>query len=106
MKSLLTPGLIRKDVSYVKQKTGIETYKGPKDAADLAIVLEMIEKLDLSSTVPADKLIEEELRKRALMFIENFEKDEKNKLKLLKKPENILSRKITSRRRLSHEGTC
>ncbi|MFY9638770.1 MAG: dihydropteroate synthase-like protein, partial [Methanobacterium sp.] len=65
---IITPGLIRKDVSYVKQKTGIETYKGPKDAADLAIVLEMIEKLDLSPTMPADKLIEEELRKRALMF--------------------------------------
>ena len=91
---ILTPGLIRKDVSYVKQKTGIETYKGPKDAADLAIVLEMIDKLDLSPTVPADKLIEEELRKRAMMFIENFEQDGENKLKLLKKPENILVGKL------------
>ena len=91
---IITPGLIRKDVSYVKQKTGIETYKGPKDAADLAIVLEMIEKLDLSPTIPADKLIEEELRKRALMFIENFEKDDKNKLNLLEKPENILIGKL------------
>ena len=91
---ILTPGVIRKDVSYVKQKTGIETYKGPKDAADLAIVLEMIDKLDLSPTVPADKLIEEELRKRAMMFIENFEQDGENKLKLLKKPENILVGKL------------
>jgi dihydropteroate synthase-like protein len=87
---ILTPGLIRKDVSYITDKTGIETYKGPTDAADLAIVLEMIDQLDLSSTVPADKLIEEELRKRAVLFIENFEQNEKNKLKLLKKPENIL----------------
>ena len=87
---ILTPGLIRKDVSYITDKTGVKTYKGPTDAADLAIVLEMIDKLDLSSTVPADKLIEEELRKRAFLFIENFEKDEKNNLKLLKKPENIL----------------
>jgi dihydropteroate synthase-like protein len=91
---IITPGLIRKDVSYVKQETGIETYKGPKDAADLAIVLEMIDKLDLSPTIPADKLIEEELRKRALLFIENFEKDDKNKLNLLKKPENILVGKL------------
>lgn len=87
---ILTPGLIRKDVSYVTDKTSIQTYKGPTDAADLAIVLEMIDKLDMSSTVPADKLIEEELRKRALLFIENFEQNENNKLKLLKKPENIL----------------
>ena len=32
--------------SYVKEKTGIKTYKGPTEAADLAIVLEMIEKLE------------------------------------------------------------
>ncbi|MGB7968250.1 MAG: dihydropteroate synthase-like protein [Methanobacterium sp.] len=87
---ILTPGLIRKDVSHITNETGIKTYKGPTDAADLAIVLEMIDKLDLSPNVPADKLIEEELRKHALLFIENFEQDKENKLKLLKKPENIL----------------
>jgi dihydropteroate synthase-like protein len=87
---ILTPGLIRKDVKYITDKTGVPTYKGPTNAADLGIVLEMIDELDLSSTVPADKLIEEELRKRAILFIENFEKNEENNKKLLKKPENIL----------------
>ncbi|HEY0196644.1 MAG TPA: dihydropteroate synthase-like protein [Methanobacterium sp.] len=87
---ILTPGLIRKDVTPVKEKTGISTYKGPKDAADLPVVLEMIEKLELSPEIPADKLIEDELKKRALKFIENFENDDKSVKKLLKKPENIL----------------
>ncbi|MCE5214348.1 MAG: dihydropteroate synthase, partial [Methanobacterium sp.] len=87
---IITPGLIKKDVSTVEEKIGIPTYKGPKDAADLPVVLEMIEKLKLSSKIPADKLIEDELRKRALEFIENFEKDQKNVNKLLKKPENIM----------------
>ncbi len=87
---IITPGLIRKDVSPVKDKIGIATYKGPKDAADLPVVLEMIEKLKLSSQIPADKLIEDELRKRALEFIENFENDQKTIKKLLKSPENIL----------------
>jgi len=87
---ILTPGLIRKDVSSVEDKTGIPTFKGPKDAADLPVVLEIIEKLELSPKIPADKLIEDELKKRALDFIDNFEKDEKNVNKLLKKPENIL----------------
>ncbi len=91
---ILTPGLIRKDVSYIKEKTNIKTYKGPKDAADLAIVLEMLDKIDLSTMIPADKLIEDELRKRALKFIEDFEQNEENKLKLLKKPENILVGKL------------
>lgn len=87
---IITPGLIRKDVSLIGEKTGISTYKGPKDAADLNIILEMIDELELSPEIPADKLIEEELKKRALEFIENFEKDEKVIKKLLKKPENIL----------------
>ncbi len=91
---ILTPGLIRKDVSYVKEKTGIDTYKGPKDAADLAIVIEMIDKLELSPRIPADKLIEDELRERALKFINDFESNEKTKLKLLNKPENILVGKL------------
>lgn len=88
--AIITPGLIRKDVSPVKDMMGIPTYKGPKDAADLPVVLEMIEKLDLSSKTPADKLIEDELRRRALDFIDNFQKDEKNVKKLLKRPENIM----------------
>lgn len=87
---IITPGLIRKDVSLIGEKTGIPTYKGPKDAADLNIILEMIDELELSPKIPADKLIEEELKKRALEFIENFEKDEKITKKLLKKPENII----------------
>ncbi|MGC9517501.1 MAG: dihydropteroate synthase-like protein [Methanomicrobiales archaeon] len=86
---ILTPGLIRKDVDLVKEKTGIPTFKGPKDAADLKIVIDMIEKLDLSTKTPADKLIEDELRKKALEFIDNFENDIKNRKKLLKKPQNI-----------------
>ena len=87
---ILTPGLIRKDVKYITDKTGVATYKGPTNAADLGIVLEMIDELELSSTVPADKLIEEELRKHAILFIENFEQNKENNKRLLKKPENIL----------------
>ena len=87
---IITPGLIRKDVGLVEEKTGIPTYKGPKDAADLPVVLEMIEKLELSSQIPADKLIEDELRQRALKFIDEFENNEVNVKKLLKKPENIM----------------
>ena len=56
---IITPGLIRKDVSYVGEVTGIPTYKGSTDAADLGVVLEMLDKIDLSSKKPADKLIED-----------------------------------------------
>ncbi len=86
---IITPGLLRKDVSPINDKKGIPTFKGPKDAADLGVVLEMMEKLELSPKIPADKLIEDELKRRALEFIDNFENDHKNVQKLLRKPENI-----------------
>jgi dihydropteroate synthase-like protein len=87
---IIVPGLIRKDVSEIELETGIPTYKGSTNAADLNIVLDMAEELELSPKKPADKLIEEELQKRALKFIEDFENNIKNTKKLLKKPENIL----------------
>ena len=87
---IITPGLIRKDVSPIKDELGISAYKGSTDAADLDIVLEMVDKLDLSPKKSADKLIEEEQRKRALKYIEDFEGNQENTEKLLQKPENIL----------------
>jgi dihydropteroate synthase-like protein len=87
---IIVPGLIRKDVSEIELETGIPTYKGSTNAADLNIVLDMANELELSPKKPADKLIEEELQKRALKFIQDFENDRKNTKKLLKKPENIL----------------
>lgn len=87
---IITPGLIRKDISPITKEIGIPAYKGSTDAAYLDIVLEMVENLDLSTKKSADKLIEEEQRKRALKFISDFEEDTKNRKKLLKKPGNIL----------------
>jgi Dihydropteroate synthase and related enzymes len=87
---ILTPGLIRKDVSPISDKFGIPTYKGSTDAADLDIVLEMVDKLDLSTKKSADKLIEEEQRRRALKYIADYENDQEKVKELLKKPGNIL----------------
>ncbi len=87
---IIIPGLIRKDATYIQEKTGIPSFKGPTDAADLDIVLDLLEELELSPKTSADKLIEEEQRRKALEFIENFEKDENLIKKLLKKDENIL----------------
>ena len=46
---IITPGLVRKDVKYVEEVTGIPTYKGATDAADLGVVLEMLDEINLSS---------------------------------------------------------
>lgn len=91
---ILIPGLIPRDASIITKETGIPTYKGPTDAADLPIVLDLLDKLNLSPKKAADRLIEEEQRKRALKFIKDFEEDEEKREKLLKKDENILVGKL------------
>ena len=87
---ILVPGLIKKGTKEITKELGIPTFKGSTDGADLAMVLNLIGSIDLSEDKPADKLIEEEKRKEAFKFIEEFENDEDNIRELLKKPNNIL----------------
>ena len=93
---ILVPGLIKKGTKEITKEVGIPTFKGSTDGADLAMVLDLIEKIELSQTTPADKLINEEKRKQALKFIEDFENDTETIEKLLEKPNNILIRNITN----------
>ena len=87
---ILVPGLIKKDSTEITKELGIPTFKGSTDCADLAMVIEVIDDVELSETMPADKLIEDKKREEALKFIEEFENDEKQINELLKKPNNIL----------------
>jgi dihydropteroate synthase-like protein len=84
---ILVPGLTRGDTSLISQTTGIPTFKGPRYAADLPIILDSLCEVQLSTTVPADDLIREKLRQQAFQEIE---KTEKNRNELLKKPGNML----------------
>lgn len=91
---ILVPGLIKKGTSQIAEELGIPTFKGSTDGADLAMVINLLDKIKLSQDKPADKLIEDEKRKEALKFIEDFENDEENKKRLLAKPNNILIRNL------------
>lgn len=91
---ILVPGLMKKGTSQIAEEIGIPTFKGSTDGADLAMVINLLDKIKLSQDKPADKLIEEEKKKEALKFIENFENDQENKEKLLLKPNNILIRNL------------
>jgi len=88
---ILSPGLMRKATDEIANELGIPTFKGPTDAADLGMVLDLIGNTNfkLSTTKTADSLIEEEKRKNALKFIEDFEANNEVREKLLKKPNNI-----------------
>lgn len=91
---VLIPGLIKKDTEIITKETGIPAFKGSTDAADLSTVLDVIGEIKLSTKTSADRLIQEQQRKKALQFIEDYENDQKNIEKLLKKPDNIKVRNL------------
>ena len=91
---ILVPGLIRKDTFLIAEEFNIPCYKASTDAADLAMVLDLVDDLELSQSTPADKLIIEEKKKQALKFIEDFENDIEKRDELLKKENNILVRNL------------
>lgn len=91
---ILVPGLIRKDTFLIAEEFKIPCYKASTDAADLAMVLDLVDDLELSQSTPADKLIIEEKKKQALKFIEDFENDMEKRDELLKKKNNILVRNL------------
>ncbi len=91
---ILVPGLIKKDTSEITSSLGIPTFKGPTDGADIAMVINLLNSINLSTSKPADKLIQEQKRKEALKFIDEFENNKKLKNELLKKPNNIVVRNL------------
>lgn len=84
---ILVPGLVRGDTAALTQATGIPAFKGPRYAADLPTVLDLIGKVQLSTTVPACELLREILAEKALQEIQ---KTEAQREELLKKPGSML----------------
>jgi len=71
--SIIIPGLVKGDASKVAEKTGVRCWKGPKNAADLPQTLNMIGRVRLSTTRPADEILGEATRREVeatLMRIE------------------------------------
>ena len=84
---ILVPGLIRGDTSIIADSIGVPTFKGPRYAADLPVVLDAIGHVQLSTVTPACDLLREELQQKALRELDAVEK---NRDVLLKNPGNML----------------
>ncbi|MCP8321175.1 MAG: dihydropteroate synthase-like protein [archaeon] len=87
---VIIPGLVSGDTSSIDE-VGIPAFKGPRYAADIPLVLDMIEKVKLSKTLPADSLLKEELRRRA---IEEIKAVDKRKEELMRNPWNMLIKNL------------
>lgn len=62
---MIVPGLVKGDLSAVERKTGIKTYLGTESLADLELLLDHLGDIKMSKTVPACKLLREQLKKKA-----------------------------------------
>ncbi|WNZ29401.1 MAG: dihydropteroate synthase-like protein [Candidatus Bathyarchaeota archaeon] len=89
--AILVPGLILGDTTVVSDATGVPAFKGPRYAADLPIVLDSMEKLELSTVTPACDLLREELQRKALQQLDLVEL---NKELLLKNPGNMVIKNL------------
>ena len=61
---IVLPGSIDGDLSVIEEATSIPTYKGPLHSADLPLVLS--EDIQLSKTIPANELVQDKLRQKAV----------------------------------------
>lgn len=87
---IIIPGLISGDVSVIDQ-IGIPAFKGPRYVADMPLALDLIGKVKLSKILPADDLLKEEFRRRA---VEEIKAVDKRKGELLKSPWNMLIKNL------------
>ena len=61
---VLVPGKFRGDVASLEKKFELPFYRGPVHDSDIPLVLTNLEEFQLSQSVPADRLLQEMLRKR------------------------------------------
>lgn len=70
---ILLPGLCFGDLEVVEKAVGVPVYKGPKYAADLPAVLNLVGSVTLSKTIPACELLSSRLRVEAEAYIKECE---------------------------------
>ncbi|MCW4028967.1 MAG: dihydropteroate synthase-like protein [Candidatus Bathyarchaeota archaeon] len=83
---ILTPGQMPHNTQPITDALHIPTYKGPRYAADLPVVLDALGKVTLSTVVPACDLMREKVKEAAL---QELKKTETNKETLLQTPGNL-----------------
>lgn len=72
---ILLPGLCFGDLDIVEKAVGVPVFKGPKYAADLPVVLNLIDSFPLSKTVPACELLSTRLKVEVDSYIRRREEE-------------------------------
>jgi dihydropteroate synthase-like protein len=62
---VIVSGMCTASFADVERATGVPVYRGPRHAADLALILPMLDTITLSRTLPADEFLAERRREEA-----------------------------------------
>jgi len=96
--TVIIPGMTEIDIKKARKKLDTEIIKGPKFAADIPIILDNFEELDLSKEAPADEFLKKSASKRVEKLIsksrENYEgKSDPNNFEVGKGSSSVLAGK-------------
>ncbi len=81
--TIIIPGGVRGDVSVIQEKLGIPVWKGSRNLVDLPFVLEKVSAgMELSPKIPADELLEDEIKKEIEKELEKVYKPEKFSMRI------------------------
>ncbi len=72
---VIVPGMCTASFEKLERDTGIPICRGPRHAADLALILPMIDTISLSRTVPADEFLTAKKAGDAMYRVEQQEQD-------------------------------
>jgi dihydropteroate synthase-like protein len=72
---VIVSGMCTASFDLVEHETGVPVFRGPRHAADLAIILPLIGKVSLSRTVPADEFLTQQRAADATARIETLEQE-------------------------------
>ncbi|MDD1687350.1 dihydropteroate synthase-like protein [Methanoregula sp.] len=72
---VIVPGMSTASFEQVERESGVPVYRGPRHAADLAMILPRIGTIPLSRTVPADEFFTSQRAQEAMARVEAMERD-------------------------------
>lgn len=87
---IITPGLMQQSSDEIQKQLNIPSYKGPTNAADITLTLDILDNITLSTSKPANILIRNKQYENAMDIINNYSADKEKIEKLLEKDSNIL----------------
>jgi dihydropteroate synthase-like protein len=72
---VIISGMCTASFDHVERETGVPVYRGPRHAADLTLILPLLDTIPLSRTVPADEFLAVKKTGDAMLRIEQMEQE-------------------------------